>query len=81
MAKKTYKIGEATERYLNALDAFARFKTVFFDALTEEYGEKAGEEMFSKHAEQFDAVEFAVLDYMRVQFGMEMGTDATEITI
>ena len=82
MANKTYTIGTATRRYLDALDAFEQFKNVFYNSLTEEYGEQSGDEMFQSHAELFEDVERAVMEYMRIQFITEMGTPADkEITI
>ena len=81
MQNKTYTIGDATRRYLDALDAFAKFTNTFYDALTDEYGEKAGDEMYQTHVAQFEDVERTVMDYMRVQLTQEMGGDRTEITI
>lgn len=78
---KTYTVGEYSRRYLDALDAFAVFKDKLFTALTVNYGEKQGEEFAQSHTELFDTVERTVLDYLRYNFTLEMGTGKAEITL
>ena len=79
--KTNYTVGEYSRRYLDALNSFQGFKSTFYDALVAAYGEKTGDEMYHEHDTVLDAVERVVLDYMRYQFTLEMGTGKTEITI
>ena len=51
------------------------------DALKFQYGEEQGEKFYLSHAEQLDAVERVVMEYLRIQFTMQMGTDAEQVTI
>ena len=81
MATQQYTIGADTRHYLDALNAFAQFKTVFSDALTAVYGEEQGEKFLLSHTEQFDEMERMILDYMRVGLTSEMGTGKKVITI
>ena len=81
MATQQYTIGEDTRHYLDALNAFAKFKTAFSDALNSVYGEEQGEKFYFSHTEQFDEIERTVLDYMRVGLTGEMGTGKQVITI
>ena len=79
--KKQYTVGEQSRRYLVALDTFNLFKNDLFDALTETYGEEQGNEFYNRHVDEFEAVERIVMDYLRVSFAEQMGTDAEHVTI
>lgn len=79
--KKQYTIGEQSRRFLDALDVFQRFENVLLDALTATYGEDRGTEFFDESHEQRVAVEQVVMDYLRVSFSMQMGTDAERVEL
>ena len=81
MKTKQYTVGEYSRQFLNALDTFQQFKEEFFEALQHQYGEDTGERFFHEHAEQYDAVERTVMDYLRFNFLLEMGTARETITI
>lgn len=78
---KTYEIGDDSRLFLKALDTFQQFKDDFLAALTNQYGEEQGTKMFLSHSEQHDDVERGVMDYLRVQFSMQMGTDAERVVL
>lgn len=78
---KTYTVGEYSRRFLDALDAFEEFRNHFLDALTYAYGEEQGEKFALSHNEQFEDVQRTVMDYLRVQFTMEMATGNPNVTI
>ena len=79
--KRQYTIGEQSRLFLDALDTFQRFENALLDALTATYGEERGNRFFNDSHEQREAVERVVMDYLRVSFTMQMGTDAEQVTI
>ena len=81
MATKQYTVGESSRRFLDALDAFQVFETKFYDALTDEYGEKQGDELYQQDREKFDAAERVIMEYLRILFTQSMGTGADHIEI
>lgn len=80
---KTYKIGEYSRRFLDALDAFQVFKNSYLDALTSLYDEEQGARLFADDADKLDDVERAVMDYLRICFTEALGAtqDAQAVTI
>ena len=81
MNKKQYTISEESKGFLNALNTFQLFKDELLAALQLQYGEAQGEQFFLSHSAQFEDVERAVMDYLRIQFIQQMGTTAERITI
>ena len=79
--KRTYKVSEATARYLDVLDTYEAFRNQFLTALQAEYGDDGGDKLYNSHAETLDAVELTLWQYLRVPLTWEMGTGKTEITI
>jgi len=79
--KKQFNVGEQSRRFLVALDTYNLFKNDLYDALTETYGEEQGNKFFNEHGEQLETVERIVMDYLRVSFTMQMGTDAETVEI
>jgi len=79
--EKQYTIGEQSRKFLNALDTFQRFENDFLDALQAQYGEEQGEQFYLKHVEQFEDVERTVMEYLRIQFTILMGTDAETVAL
>lgn len=51
------------------------------DALTEEYGEKQGINFYHEHNEQLESIERIIMEYLRIRFSWEIGTDKAEITL
>lgn len=78
---KVYTIGENSQKFLDALDALQIAESKFFDALTDTYGEKTANELYQEHVEQWDAVERGIMDFLRILFTQEMGTDAPRVTL
>lgn len=76
-----YTVGDDTRLYLDALHTFQGFKRALKFALSEQYGEKEGEDMFRSHAAEFGAVEGVVMDYLKRNITANMGTDIHTITI
>ena len=74
-------VGEQSRRFLVALDTFQLFENDLLDALTETYGEERANAFYNSHADEFEAVERIVMDYLRVSFTMQMGADAEHVTI
>ena len=81
MKTKKYTIGEESRQFLNALDTFQEFENDFLDALKHQYGEEQGDKLYNSHLELFEDVERVVMDYLRIQFTMLMGTDAEQVTL
>ena len=81
MKTKQYIIGEYSRLFFDALDTFQAFKEDFFNALQRLYGEETGEKYFHQYAEHYDALERAVMDYVRYNAVLEMGTGKDTITI
>ena len=79
--KVTYNVGAKSRRYLDALNVFQEFKNTFLCALTENYGEEQGAEMYHTHTEQYEQIENIIWDYMRVSFTMEMGLQKEQVEI
>ena len=79
--KKQYTISDESRLFLNALDTFQRFENDLLTALQNLYGEEQGEKFYFSHVEQFEGVERIVMDYLRVQFTMQMGGDAVQVEI
>lgn len=77
----TYYVGEESRRYLDALNVFQEFKNAFLYALTENYGEEQGAEMYHTHTEQYEQIENIIWDYMRVPFTMQMGLETEQVEI
>ena len=77
----TYRIGEKTRLYLDALNVFQEFKNYFLYALNEMYGEEQGTKFFHTHSEQYEQMENTVWNYMRVPVTMEMGIDDENVEI
>lgn len=78
---KVYTIGEYSQKFLDALDTLQAAESKFFEALTDTYGEKSADEFYQAHVEQWDAVERVIMDFLRILFTQEMGTDAPRVTI
>ena len=81
MKTKQYTVGENSRQFLNALDTFQQFENDFLDALQYQYGEEKGEQLYLSHLQQFEDVERIVMDYLRIQFTVLMGTDAEQVTL
>lgn len=81
MKTKQYTVGENSRQFLNALDTFQQFENDFLDALIFQYGEEQGDKMYNSHLQQLEDVERIVMDYLRIQFTIQMGTDAEQVTI
>lgn len=81
MKTKQYTVGEISRQFLNALDTFQQFENDFLDALQTQYGDEQGEKLYLSHLQQFEDVERTVMDYLRIQFTVLMGTDAEQVTI
>ena len=81
MKTKQYTIGEQSQKFLNALDTFQRFENDFLNALQFQYGEEQGEQYYLQHVQQFEDVERTVMDYLRIQFTIQMGTDAETVAL
>lgn len=81
MKTKQYTVGDQSRQFLNALDTFQQFENDFLDALKFQYGEEQGEKLYLSHVAQFDDVERTVMDYLRIQFTIQMGTDADKVTL
>lgn len=81
MKTKQYTVGEYSRQFLNALDTFQEFKNDFLTALQTLYGEEQGEKFYLSHGEQLENVERTVMDYLRYNFVLEMGTEKETITI
>ena len=81
MKTKQYTVGENSRQFLNALDTFQQFENDFLDALQAQYGEEQGEKFYFQHLQQFEDVERVVMDYLRIQFTQQMGTDAPAVEI
>lgn len=73
MATIQYTIGDESRPFLDALFAFQAFKDTFFNALQHQYGEDDGADIFHRHNDLLTDVERAVMDYLRIQFSMQMG--------
>lgn len=81
MKTKQYTVGENSRQFLNALDTFQQFENDLLDALQNQYGEEQGEQLYLSHLQQFEDVERIVMDYLRIQFTLLMGTDAEQVTL
>lgn len=81
MKTKQYTVGEYSRQFLNALDTFQEFKNDFLTALQTLYGEEQGDKIYNEHAQLYDDVERTVMDYLRYNFVLEMGTAKDTITI
>lgn len=81
MKTKQYTVGENSRQFLNALDTFQQFENDLLDALQNQYGEEQGEQLYLSHLQQFEDVERIVMDYLRIQFTVLMGTDAEQVTL
>lgn len=79
--KKQYTVGETTRTILEAYDAFQLFKDTFLRALTTTYGEERGDELYNGFSDDYDAVERDVLEFLRLQLNMTMGSGKAEVTI
>ena len=79
--KKTYTVVEYSRRFLDALDAFTQFRNTLLDALTYAYGEEQGEKFSLSHTDEFDNVERIIMDYLRIQFTLEMTPNNRNVTI
>ena len=77
----TYFVGEESRRYLDALNVFQEFKNALLYALTENYGEQSGTDMYLSHNKEYEGIENIIWDYMRVPFTMKMGADLEQVEI
>lgn len=82
MEKKNYVIGESSQRLLIALDKFHEFQTSLIDALTSIYGEEEGEKRFLELKERLEDIERSgIMEYLRINFGTQMGTGQDTIEL
>jgi hypothetical protein len=79
--KKQYTVGETTRTILEAYDAFQAFKDTFLRALVATYGEDRGDELYNGFADDYEVVERDVLEFLRLQLNMNLGTGSQEVTI
>lgn len=76
-----YIIGESSEHYLNALEAFQVFQDRFIQALEFSYGDEQANEYFMEHNPKFEEIERIIMDYLRINFILEMNGKNKTITL
>ncbi len=81
MNPKQYTVGSESQCFLDALNTFQLFKNELLAALQRQYGDAQGEQFFLSHTAQFEDIERAVMDYLRIQFTLQMGTSANNVTL
>ena len=79
--EKNYIIGEESKSLLIALDKLVAFENSFCNALTQMYGEEQGTDFFIKHAPKIEDIARIIMDYLRVNFVVEMGRDNKVINL
>ena len=79
--KKTYVIGESSERLLKVLDLYKLFQDKLLEALELMYGEKQGSELYMEHDKELEDIERIVMEYLRINFTQEMGTGKEVVII
>ena len=79
--RKQYVIGESSERLLNALEVFSLFQVRLLEALEFMYGELKGGELFAESTPKLEDIERIVMEYLRVNFTSEMGTEKDIVTL